>query len=88
MPANLDTLCKVAQPGEVSIFISPIPPLPKVNLAKVSEPCNGGKAETSSFGAEDMLLEAAEGDTVYTLDNGKVREKCFVCVSKDRSDAC
>lgn len=82
MPANLDALCVVAQPGEeeVSIFISPIPPLPKVNLVKVSEPSPGGKAETSSFGAE--------ADIVCTLDYGKLRERCFLCVSKDKSDVC
>lgn len=82
MPANLDVLCMVTQSAEeeVSIFISPVPPLPKVNLVKVSEPSPGGKAETSSFGVE--------ADIVYTLDYGKLRERRFLCISKDRSDAC
>lgn len=57
MPANLDVLCTVAQPGEgKGISTSPVPPLLRVNLVKVSESCPGGKAETSSSGSETMLL--------------------------------
>lgn len=60
----------------------------KLNLIKVSEPCPGGKDETSSFGAEAMRLEAAETDIVYALDYGKLRERSFLWASKGKNDAC